>query len=387
MWYSNLQSARTTRTTIHITCPVGLAHALRDEVIALGLKIESFIPNGVTLFGTITDAMRCCMYLRCAHHVLVQIARFECATPQELYKQATDMPWEEIIRADGYIAITSSVLNDSIRDTRFANLTLKDAIVDRMRERCDKRPDSGPDRSKAVVHLYWKESRCSIYIDFAGEPLCRRGYRTNPFRAPLQESLAAGLIYATNWQGTAPLVNPMCGSGTLAIEGVLMALKRAPGLSRTNYSFMHTRWFDKKTWQDLYDSAARLQIATLPEQIVASDIDPRAIEIARTNAQQAGVADFITWQTSDFSETIIPESRQGIIIVNPEYGERLGDLETLKTTYSNLGNFFKRKCNGYTGYILTSNTTLAGRVGLKSKRKMPFKNGSLDCKLYEYELF
>ncbi len=261
----------------------------------------------------------------------------------------------------------------------------KDAIVDRLTELCGVRPDSGPDRDRAVVNVYWKGKRVLVYLDTSGEPLSRRGYRKIPLAAPMQETLAAAVILATGWNGRTSFVNPMCGSGTLAIEAALFAQGKAPGLLRSNYGFIHLKGFDPAAWRKIRAAAHALQKETA-SRIVATDIDPKAVAAARQNARTAGVEQIIEFAVCPFAETPIPE-RGGIVILNPPYGERIGEQSRLIGLYREIGDFFKQRCGGYRGYIFTGNAALGKEVGLRTKRRITFYNGEIECRLLEYELY
>jgi putative N6-adenine-specific DNA methylase len=273
----------------------------------------------------------------------------------------------------------------------YPNLKIKDAIVDRILEKTGSRPDSGKERTHVVVQAYWKDRRCWIYLNTSGQKVSDRNYRKLPFSAPLRESLAAALLLTTGYDGSQPLVCPMCGSGTLAIEGALIASRRVPGLMRSNFSFMHTKLHDEAAWQQLRADALkqnkkRGKTEFTPARIIATDIATGAVDASRKNAMTAGVDHLIEFAVCDFAETPIPEG-QGIVILNPEYGMRLGEQEALKETYARIGDFFKQKCGGYTGYIFTGNPELAKKVGLTAKRRFPFFNGSIECRLLKYEIY
>jgi putative N6-adenine-specific DNA methylase len=274
----------------------------------------------------------------------------------------------------------------AVNDTRFANVKTKDAIVDRIREKQGRRPDSGPGRHGAVVHLHWEQERCEVWLDTSGEPLSRRGYRKIPLEAPMQETLAAAVILAAGWDGNGHLVNPMCGSGTLAIEGALIALKRAPGILRQNFGFMHILGFDPSAFERQRDELKKAALRKTAGRLIATDFRPEAVEAARQNARTAGVEHLIEFQACDFRESTVPEG-EGVVILNPEYGERMGDAGKLGDIYKGIGDFFKNRCMGYRGYIFTGNLDLAKQVGLRTKRRMPFYNGPIECRLLEYELY
>jgi putative N6-adenine-specific DNA methylase len=372
-------------TPILITTPIGLTSFLREELQRLKYPIKKVGAAGVLTEGDYTDAMRLNLYLFTAHHVLYLINEFSCNNPQELYKRINAMPWETMISADGYLSVVSNVFHPSIKDTRFANLKTKDAIVDRILIRKGKRPDSGPQRNGAVIHVYWRDEKCQVYIDTSGEPLSKRGYRTNPLYAPMQETLAAAVVKATRLKSSENFINPMCGSGTLAIEAALQCINRAPGSIRKNFGFMHTLFYRKEVWDELVREAASRERAE-SGRIIATDINDDAIKAAYNHARLAGVDRLIDFKAVDFEETQIPDGA-GVVVFNPEYGIRLGDESELGQTYRRIGNFLKKRCQGYRGYVFTANMKLAGEIGLKSGRKIAFKSGKLDCRLYEYELY
>jgi putative N6-adenine-specific DNA methylase len=326
------------------------------------------------------------LFIRTGHRVLFLIGEFGAKNPEELYKGVSSIPWEDYLPPKGYISVTSTVDNPTIQDVRFANLKCKDGIVDRMKAKCGRRPDSGPRRDRIVIHVYWKGDLCDIYLDTSGEPLSRRGYRRISLRAPMQESLAAALVLATQWNGERNFINPMCGSGTLAIEAAWIALNRAPGLLRNNFGFMHVRGFNESSWRALHQMARSMTKRSLNGRIIATDLNPEAVEAAKKNAFTAGVQHLIEFEKCDYSKTPVPEGG-GIVLLNPEYGERMGEIEALKETYKGIGDFFKKNCQGYTGYLFTGNLNLAKKVGLRTKRRIPFFNGPIECRLLEYELY
>lgn len=369
-----------------VTCPRLNAPYLRREVERLGYDVVEEFVTGIRIEGTMIDAMRLNLWLRTGYRVLYHLADSYARDGRDLYREASRIPWEEWIPARGFVSVTSSVDTPSVRDSRFPNMKLKDAIVDRISSRQGERPDSGPELDGAVVFLRWKGTRCSFWLDTSGPPLTKRGYRRIPWKAPMHEALGATLLMATQWTPELPLVNPMCGSGTLAIEAALMASKQAPGLTRSGFAFMNLRGFEKDTWNDMIDEAraARLQSIGIP--IIASDHAARAIEAARENARAAGVEKFIEFIRCDFSDTPVPEA-PGVIILNPEYGARLGDHRALENVYTAIGDFFKQKCAGYTGYIFTGAADLAKRVGLRTRRRIPFFNSTIECRLLEYEMY
>jgi putative N6-adenine-specific DNA methylase len=371
---------------ILITCARGTPAILAGELQALRFPVRSSLETAVETEGTLADTLRLNLSLRTAQRVLCLFGAFPAGQAQDLYRRLVVLPWEEVIAADGYLSVTSSVDTAAVNDTRFANVKTKDAIVDRIRDKRGRRPDSGPGRHGAVVHLHWEQDRCEIWLDTSGEPLSRRGYRKIPLEAPMQETLAAAVILATGWDGKAPLVNPMCGSGTLAIEGALIALKRAPGVLRQNFGFMHLLGFDRSAFEKQREDLKKAALRKSAGPIIATDIRPEAVEAARHNARTAGVEHLVEFAVCDFRETAVPEG-DGIVVLNPEYGERMGNVRALEEIYKQIGDFFKTRCMGYRGYIFTGNLDLAKKVGLRTRRRIPFYNGPIECRLLEYELY
>ncbi|MDP2168645.1 MAG: hypothetical protein Q8J64_09985 [Thermodesulfovibrionales bacterium] len=389
------------KSAILITCPKGLAPYLKDEVAGLGLPVIEESVSGVQTEGSLGDAMRLNLFLRTGHRVLLLLEDFRSEDAEGLYSGLVKINWEDYIPEDGYLCVTAHVENPSISDSRFANLRCKDAIVDRIRDKRGRRPDSGPLRDRTVVFLYWKGSRCSIYLDTSGEPLSKRGYRKIPGEAPMQETLAAALVMASGFEGSGNFlnphfrnphfINPMCGSGTLAIEAALLALKKAPGLLRSNFGFMHLKGFDRGLWEGLRTEAKKASEKTFKGRIIATDINPEAVSASKQNAKTAGIERLIEFAVCDYQDTPVPDAgegeNKGVIMLNPEYGMRMGRIKELEETYKGIGDFFKHKCMGYSGYIFTGNPELAKKVGLRAKRRIPFFNSNIECRLLEYELY
>jgi putative N6-adenine-specific DNA methylase len=371
---------------IVIPCARAITPYLQGEVAALGFPVVSVSESLVETAGTLTDTFLLNLSLRTGQRVLFFLREFTARDSDELYRALARLPWEEMVPKGGYVSVTSSVDNPTILDSRFANLRFKDAVVDRIRRKTGTRPDSGPLRAHTVLHLYWKEDLCRVYLDTSGEPLSRRGYRKIPLRAPMQETLAAAVVIAAGWDGKGAFVNPMCGSGTLAVEAALLALGRAPGLLRNNYGFMHLAGFDRGLYQAIRKRVRGASGKSLPGRIIASDRDPAAVEAARRNAATAGLTDMIEFHVCDFAETPVPEG-DGVVVINPEYGERMGEVRKLAPVYARIGDFLKNRCQGYRGYVFTGNLSLAKKVGLRARRRIPFFNSRIECRLLEYELY
>ncbi|MCB9338814.1 MAG: class I SAM-dependent RNA methyltransferase [Lewinellaceae bacterium] len=372
---------------IIVTCYGRLSPYLQQEITALGYKIVRPFATGVELYGSVKDCIRLNLRLRCASQVLYSLREFRCNHPDELYRALLPIPWEELISPTGYFSVTSNVYHPTINNSMFANVKVKDAIVDRLRRETGKRPSTGAELKGAVIYLYWKDRSAEIFLDTSGETLAKHGYRKLPGTAPMLESLAAATILASQWDRRSPFVNPMCGAGTLAIEAALIATDRFPGLLRDNYAFMHLTGFQRSMYtreRALLDG----EIKDVPGlKIIATDNAPEAIQRSKINATAAGVEPLIEFDLCDFAATELPADGNGVVFFNPEYGERMGEVAELEKTYSQLGDFMKQKCGGYKGYIFTGNLELAKKIGLKARRRIEFYNGKLDCRLLEFELY
>ena len=375
-----------TESKIVITCNKRLSTYLQKEVEELGFKPDRVFQTGVELTGTVNDCIALNLNLRCASQVLYLLKSFAAADPTELYDNLVTIEWENLIDFAGYFSVSSNVNNEHIRTPLFANVKVKDAIADRIKSIKGIRPNSGAEVNKTLVHLYWQDSNADIFLDTSGETLAKHSYRKIPGKAPMLEALAASTIMATGWDKKSTFVNPMCGSGTLAIEAALLATDKCPGLFRMNYGFMHIMGYDENVFfverRKLKDKARK----ETGFPIIATEISADAVDISQKNAKTAGVEHLIDFSVCDFAETPVPEA-PGVIMFNPEYGERLGVHNKLEATYKRIGDFMKQGCKGYRGYIFTGNPDLAKKIGLKASRRIEFYNGKLDCRLLEYELY
>lgn len=389
---------------IIISCAKELSRWTEMEVLDLGYKPIEVTENTVVIRGSMRDVMRLNLNLRTAHRVLVPLLRTQCRNIKDLYEAANSIDWENLIEADGYFSVSSIVHNNTIRDTRLPSLYTKDAIADRMRAMCQRRPDSGGENRGAAVFVYWERDEIIIYLDTSGEPLSKRGYRKIPGSAPMQETLAAACIMAMHWDMKSPFLSPMCGSGTPAIEAAMMAMNRAPGSLKGHFAFQSIRGYNRIIPGESANSVApRQRAGATPEQIwreivleakanertenlpkiIATDISPEAVENAHTNAIAAGVAPYIDFKACDFAESPIP-AEKGCVFFNPEYGIRLGTYEELAPVYERIGTFMNEKCFGWTGGLITGNPDLARLVNLYYRTRVPFFNGPIDCRLFIY---
>ncbi|MAB83475.1 MAG: RNA methyltransferase [Phycisphaerae bacterium] len=369
-----------------VSCAPGLAPWLSREIESMGLPVEKTDHTGVTTRGTMHDGMKMLLWLRTGFHVHQRFADIRATDADMLYAETVRLPWERVIPTEGCLSVVSAVDNPTITNSMFPNVKVKDAIVDRMTKIHGSRPDSNSRADHAVIHLFWKGDQARLSLDFAGPKLSDRGYRREPGKAPLRETTAAAILMETGYDGSRPLVVPMCGSGTIAIEAALMAAHRAPGLLRSRYGIQHLETFDEEAWRDIRAEAKRDAIKTTGiAPIIATDIDPSMVASAGRNARTAGVEHLIEFSTCDFADTPMPDA-PGTVIMHGEYGLRLGDAEELAPTYARMGDFLKQRCAGWDGYVFTAREH-AGRIGLKSAQRTPFDNAGIDCRLLRFELY
>lgn len=374
------------KRTLRVTCPIGLSPFLESEIRGLGFKPSDIQDTGIEIPATLDDAITLNYHLRTAHRVYALVDEAKAQSPEELYKWLSGIAWEDWIPEDGYVSVTSRVNHSQIENTQYANLSCKDAVVDRIRLVTGSRPDSGPDLDKTVLFLYWTDDEARVFMDTSGESLSRRNYRTESTSAPMQETLAAAIVKSTEWEPGMHFINPMAGGGTLAIEAALMAANRAPASLRNNFGFMHIKGFDPGLYYNIREEAKKNVKKEIDGRIIISDADSRAVDASRKNAKTAGVEHLIEFETCDVADTPVPDG-PGVIVMNPPYGIRLEPGEDLRPLYKKMGDFLKQEGPGKTGYIFTANSALAKKVGLRSKSRTTFFNTTLECRLLEYELY
>ena len=390
---------------IILSCAKELSQWTEKEVRALGYEPVEVTENTVVVRGAMRDVMRLNLQLRTAHRVLVPLLRADCYNIRDLYELAYSIDWENLLEADGYFSVSSIVHNHTIRDTRIPSLYTKDAIADRMREKCQRRPDSGGENIGAAVFVYWERNEVIIYLDTSGEPLSKRGYRKIPGSAPMQETLAAACLMALDWKGDRPFVSPMCGSGTPAIEAAMLAMNKAPGALKSHFAFQSIKGYTRilpgekaprvaprqkagatpeQIWKEMLLDAKTAERREGIPAIIATDISPEAVGNAQINAHAAGVFDAIEFVPCDFAQTPIPDAK-GTIFFNPEYGIRLGTYEELAPIYARMGEFMREKCAGWQGSVITGSPELAKCIDLIYQKRVPFFNGPIDCRLFIYD--
>jgi putative N6-adenine-specific DNA methylase len=365
-------------------CPRGLEAALAEELGALGAV--SIVPTdgGVAFEGALDLAYRANLESRLASRILWRVGGGAYLNERDVFDLASALDWPQWFRADRTLRVDVAATRSPLASLEFATLKIKDAVCDRHRAVAGKRPSVSKDNPDVRVHAYLTADHATFYLDTSGEPLFKRGYRREAAEAPLRENLAAGLLRLAGWQPGTPLLDPLCGSGTIAIEAALMALDVAPGLKRT-FGFQKLAWYDGPTWQRIKQAAQRRMKPVAPSAIYASDDDPAAIQRCGINLAAAGVAGAVVLERADALSRAAPEAA-GTIVTNPPYGVRLAESSPLAEFYPRLGDALKQRFAGWTAYILSGDTRLPKLIGLKASRRTPLFNGAIECRLYEYRL-
>ncbi|MEA1973514.1 MAG: class I SAM-dependent RNA methyltransferase [Candidatus Cloacimonadota bacterium] len=317
--------------------------------------------------------------------VLAPIAKFNCHSTKYLYKMAMKIDWTKLIDLRGTFAIFSKVNNSHIHHSKYAALKLKDAIVDQFREKYDSRPNVDTKNPDVWINLFIDKNFATINIDTSGGSLHRRKYRENAVSAPMQETLAAGMIELSGWSGKTPLYDPFCGSGTILAESLLKYSKIPPAFLRNNFGFQKLPDYDSSIFQRVINEADKNIIKPCNNLISGCDISSKAVSFAKSNMQNIKFGNLINISTKAFNQ--ISKLENYTIITNPPFGVRMGDESQAKKTYKEFGDFLKQRCTGSTAYIYFGNRKLIGSLGLKPTWKKVLKNGPLDGRLVKVEIY
>lgn len=365
-------------------CPRGLEAVLSRELGALHIEVSSQTEGGVSFTGSLETVYRVNLESRIASRVLLEIDHRPYRSERDIYNAVYEMPWPERFSPSRTIKAKVSARHCSLKSLDYVTLRIKDAICDRFMKTVGSRPSVDTHRPDIRVDAFIDDTRLTLYLDTSGEPLFKRGFRRSPVDAPLRENLAAGLLYLSGWNGTQPLVDPLCGSGTIAIEAALMARCIAPGFRR-RFAFEKLRSFQPDLWSTVREESAATQLLRSPAPISASDRDAGAIEAAREHMRQAGVdGDIVLSRQNIFDVT--PPLGPGVVIMNPPYGVRLGSRVEMAEFYPQLGRWMKQRCVGWTVFLLSADLRTPKLIGLAPSRRIPLFNGGLECRLYSFPI-
>lgn len=368
------------------SCPKGLVEPLEAELIQLGLKPYDRSQNGIFFDGNWESCYKVNLHTRYASRILMPILNFTAYQQDELYHNITKHDFTKYIDANQTLKIEASTKDSMLKDQRFIAMKTKDAIVDQFREKTGERPNVDNERPDLIVYVKAYKNKFSVAIDTSGDSLFMRGYRLEAGEAPLKENLAAGLLQLAEWDRKTPIVDPMCGSGTILIEAAMMAMNVAPGSMRKRFGFMRLKGFQKDVWGDLVDEAVSAEQEDCGDlHFYGYDVDKRVLMKAIENAKRAGVNGCIKFKRENVV-SLTPPVEKGLIVTNPPYGARLGDEDNLRDVYRDFSHTLKTQFKGWNAWILSGNKDLIGDLKLKASRKHFVYNGSIECRFLRYEI-
>lgn len=372
------------------TCPRGLEAVLAGEVTALGASDVKTSEGGVHFAGALILAYAANLHSRVASRVLWRVghARYRAnSADQDIYTATHKLNWPALFGVERTLRVNVTAIKAPVKSLDFITLRIKDAICDAFRAHRDslgKRPSIDTHAPDVRVHAFLTADNVTLYLDMSGEPLFKRGYRREAGEAPLRENLAAGMLALSGWKPDVPLLDPMCGSGTILCEAAQIATQRAPGISRT-FGFEKLLNFDAKAWEAMRSTAYAGENNSIKSDIYGSDLRGDALALARTNLEELDLADKVVLKQANVFEMPAPAA-SGIIVTNPPYGVRMEDRDALAEFYPKLGDALKQKFAGWTAYILSSDMQLAKKIGLAASKRTPLFNGALECRLFEYKI-
>lgn len=366
-------------TTFH-----GLEDVLATELLKLGAKEIVPFKRGVSFMGDKGFMYKANLCLRTALKILVPIYSFTAKDEHVLYNKIKNFEWEEHIGPDDTIAINSTTNSEIFDHTLYISQKTKDAICDRFVDQFGKRPNVDLDNPTLRIYVHIFKDQVNISLDSSGDTLFKRGYRVDIDTAPMKEVLAAGMVLLSGWQPHLPLIDGMCGSGTLGIEAALFANKIPAGIFRKEFGFMKWRNFDAVLWDKIYDASVNRIKEDMPN-IISSDIDIKPLEMAKRNGAVAKVDDVIQYEHKSFFD-LMPTKPHGTILLNPPYDERI-KMEDTNAFYKQIGDKLKKDFGGWTAWIITSNAEAMKHIGLHPSKKITLFNAALECKLLKFEMY
>ena len=360
----------------------GLEEVLAGELVRLGASRVEPGNRAVTFDGDLRVLYKANLQCRTALRILCPLFSFQARNADEIYDQVKAYDWSSLMTVKSTFLIETTVHSEVFRHSKFATYRVKDAIVDQFYESTGKRPSISVSNPEFYLNLHISDTTCTLSLDSSGEPLNRRGYRVGQTEAPINEVLAAGMLLLAGWDGQCDFIDPMCGSGTIAIEAALIARNIAPGIFRQHFAFEKWAGFDADLFEELYndESAER----AFDHRIFASDIDPKAVAVASENIKQAGLASMIDLQVADFTK-MDDHPQPMLLLTNPPYGQRIGDQ--VEELYQAVGSTLKHHFTRTEAWIISSNDKAMAQIGLRPSGRIPLLNGDLECELRHYTLF
>jgi putative N6-adenine-specific DNA methylase len=365
-------------------CPRGLETVLAQEMQELNAAEIRTANGGVHFSGDFKLCYNVNLQSRIASRVLWQVAHDRYQNEEDVYQVASALAWETWFDPALTIRIKVEAIRCPLKSLDFVTLRIKDAVCDRFRAHAGKRPSVDTDEPDIRIHAFLDAQNVTLYLDTTGEPLFKRGLRKQTGEAPLRENLAAGILRLSGWSPGIPLLDPMCGSGTFLLEAALISLNIAPGAQR-HFAFEKLKNFDARSWKQLSDQSIKRQKPKVSLPIYGSDLYGNALDTTRANLAAAGLEGTVQLKQANILEISAP-ARQGILVANPPYGERVGESEALAEFYPRLGDALKKKFSGWNCYIFSSDMRLPKLIRLNASKRTPLYNGALECRLFEYKI-
>lgn len=367
-----------------VTTFFGLEEILADELRRLGGKDIEIFKRGVSVVGDLGFLYKANLCLHTALKVIIPIGKFTANTEQELYDGIKAVEWERFISNSDTLMMEAVTNSEIFTHSLYVAQKVKDGIVDRFRDKTGIRPDVDLIHPSFRLYIHIFKNEVSLHLDSSGEPLYKRGYRSDINEAPMKEVLAAGLVKLSGWEKHLQLVDGMCGAGTIAIEAALWANNIPPGYYRNEFAFMRWHNFDEKLYDTIYESAIS-RIKNDPVDIIANELDKITYKKAITNTKNAKVDDSVKCLDQDFFD-LMPTRGGGVVILNPPYGERI-PVPEIEKMYKEIGNKLKKDYKGYNAWIITSSPEAVKSIGLRPSRRIHIFNGSLECRFLKFELY
>ena len=366
------------------TCPRGLEALLVDELSKQQAHKITATDGGVSFEGNLETMYRVNLHSRIATRILSRVSHGNYLTEEDIYKATFKLNWPSWFKVSQTIRVKVTGVKCPLKSLDFVTLRIKDAVCDRFREEGALRPSVSVRDPDVRIHAYLTQNQYQLYLDTSGAPLYQRGFRDVSVIAPLRENLAAGIIMLSNWKPGTPFLDPMCGSGTFLIEAAMMAVNQPPGLKRT-FGFQKLKSFDEKLWKKIEAEALQHMKPIQFLEIFGSDIDLRAVRVARHNLKVAGLEEVAKVMQSDFIK-LEPPASEGVLVTNPPYGQRIGEDEDLKEVYPAWAKHMKASFGGWDTYFLTADLEMPKDMRLKPSKKTPLFNGALECRLFEIKM-
>ena len=366
------------------TCPRGLEQLLAEELQQLKAENIHAAGGGVEFRGDFPLCYRANLESRIASRILWQVATDRYRSEDDIYRTTYALQWNDWFEPELTIRVNVTATRCPLRSLGFATLKIKDAVCDKFRRLSGRRPSVDTRRPDMRIQGYLTDRGFTLYLDTTGDPLFKRGKRISVGEAPLRENLAAGVLRLAGWVPGTALLDPMCGSGTFLLEAAQIALDIAPGLGR-RFAFEKLKNFAARRWRELLQQSAARQKPRGPLSIYGSDLSGEALQSARANLAAAGLKEVVSLKQANILEISAP-AKEGIIVTNPPYGVRLGELQELAELYPKLGDVLKKKFSGWRAYILSADMRLPKLIRLAASRRTPLFNGPLECRLFEYKM-